>query len=598
MNRIKQHVCAVIILVFAYTLTYAQNSFVERRVYYLDATYSMVSNKLWESCKNNLIHAIENIEDNNTELVVIVFADDKNPSNKVWKRWETTASDEGKADLIANIKSLPLPAKSSMTNLFDPWMDFYSEIRPNRVNYMFLMTDGGHEQGGDFFGAIDQWGKLTGPLTYGFFVELTNIVGQREVVARDMARMHIDKQANNTGRIWRVSSADVNINLIRLDQNVTFNVRNDNYIDIPVHFSGKNSLAINDLEFRFDDNSDFLIKKKEVSKDNIRIYISHDIDIHRYPTNSTSTLNVTLRKKTDKTFLLTNRIKVNCLNKKEKVLLLSHNKISGKVIRYDSFGQVKEKLVPYNSTIDLTFSLDAKCDSTTFLELIVTDNKGNKLSPSDIVVFANGNKCDNNKIWISSKEDKIDISISFPSGAKTGTHQGYFTVGKNSLDRIDNIILNATTDTNVIKWRVRYVQKINPLASLLIWISVFFLVALLFWFLIIKPIKYPRFPQFRKTVLIKKDGSAIAHFTTNFKGARRVVFASQIIKQTTLNRLFTGRIDTVVNPIFEEPIIFIPHKHRTAIAMGKGYQFNPNPIPQSGVAVITESKKKVTINIQ
>lgn len=75
--------------------------------------------------------------------------------------------------------------------------------------------------------------------------------------------------------------------------------------------------------------------------------------------------------------------------------------------------------------------------------------------------------------------------------------------------------------------------------------------ALLLWFIVIKPIKYPRFSKFKKTVLIKKNEVIIAQFTCNFKGARRVIFAAKKQKQSALNKLFTGRIDTIVNPILK-----------------------------------------------
>lgn len=129
---------------------YAQNLSGERRVYYLDATYSMVLNNLWEPSKENLIEAIKNIEDVNTEIVVVIFADDRNPQKKIWKKWEEKATSSGKNLLIKNIQELDEPVKSSMTNLYDPLVNFYSQTKPNKVNYMFLMTDGGHEQGGDF----------------------------------------------------------------------------------------------------------------------------------------------------------------------------------------------------------------------------------------------------------------------------------------------------------------------------------------------------------------------------------------------------------------------------------------------------------------
>lgn len=84
------------------------------------------------------------------------------------EKWENRATTAGKDELIKNIRGLEPPLKTTMTNLYDPWVDFYSEAKPDKVNYMFLMTDGGHEQGGDFYAAIGQWKKRTNSLTYGF----------------------------------------------------------------------------------------------------------------------------------------------------------------------------------------------------------------------------------------------------------------------------------------------------------------------------------------------------------------------------------------------------------------------------------------------
>jgi hypothetical protein len=97
---------------------------------------------------------------------------------------------------------------------------------------------------------------------------------------------------------------------------------------------------------------------------------------------------------------------------------------------------------------------------------------------------------------------------------------------------------------------------------------------------------------------VKVNNAVVAQFTVNFKGAKRIVFANKKQHQGLLNRLFTGKIDTVVNPIFEEPITFIPKKKNKALVKGKGYLVVPNPIPQSGVAEISAPTKKLYINLQ
>lgn len=594
----KYYIISIILFLLHAFFIQAEEPSGERRVYYLDATYSMVSNKLWEPCKENLINAINNIEDVNTELVVVIFADDRADSKRIWKKWEEKASDDGKNSLIKNIREAPLPIKSSMTNLYTPLVDFYSEVNPDKVNYMFLMTDGGHEQGGNFYGAIDQWSLRTNERTYGFFVELTDNVGGGEIVARDKARGHIDRQTEKCRRIWRVSTADVNIDLIRLETTAIFNIRNDKYIDIPLHFSGKNDSAIKSLNFTFGDSSDLRISRTEITNNNIRLFIEHDIDIHNYPAQSTALIYVSLPSNNDRTFLLTNQIRVNCINKKELALFLSPNKLSGKVKHYDQFAWVSARTMPSEYTIDLDFSQDAIQDGQAYVELGVTDNNGAMLPPSSIIISANGEQCINNIISLSSKDKILNLTISFPDGTKRGMHQGYLKVLKHKLDRIDNLNLTDTPEANVIAWRVRYIHTMNPLARVLLWVATLLCIFIALWFLVIKPTKYPRFPRFRKTILIKRDGGIISQFTVNFKGARKVVFATMRIKQSFLNKLFTGRIDTIINPAFEETITFTPRKGKKAMARGNGYIFNPNPIPQSGTTTISHTTNNLTINLQ
>ena len=592
-NFIKTNLILLTFLLLVSALN-AQNIMGERRVYYLDATYSMVSNKLWEPCKRNLINAINNVEDINTELVVVVFADDKNPKKKVWRKWEEKATVTGKEKLTQNIEQLPLPVVSSMTNLYDPWMDFYTQARSNKVNYMFLMTDGGHEQGGNFLQAIDQWGRSTNSLTYGFFVELTDNVSPSEVKARDKAREHIDNQKE---RLWRVSSADVNINLIRLESTATFNIRNDKYIDIPIYFSGKDKSAIKSLKFK-SDNADFSITKTVFSEEAIRVYIDSDVDIYNYPTNSNFSLNVELKGTNDKTFLLTNVVSIKCTNKKERALFLSDSRIKGKVKHYDSFGWVKANTMPFSTTIELDFNQDAQGDDSSYVEFTVVDNNGKKLSPSVVAFALNGVPCLDNKIKVTPKDNSMKLSITFPDGTRQGVYQGYLQPTNYHLDRIGNIELGSASMNFPLAWRVRYIHSMNPLKMGLMWLGILVAATLLLWFVVLKPIFYPCFTKFRKMVLVKENNVVVAQFTVNFKGAKRVVFANKKQQQSIVSKLFTGRIDTIINPIFEDPIIFVPKKKNKALVKGAKYLVMPNPIPQSGVAEIRSLTKKLHINLQ
>ena len=81
----------------------------ERRVYYLDCSYSMVSNKIWDKVCSNLKKAIDNVNDETTELIVIPFALDHNGGIQVIKAYATENGKKTIKDKISLIK----PSKSS-----------------------------------------------------------------------------------------------------------------------------------------------------------------------------------------------------------------------------------------------------------------------------------------------------------------------------------------------------------------------------------------------------------------------------------------------------------------------------------------------------
>ena len=47
----------------------------ECRVYYLDCSYSMITNGIWDKVRDNLKNAIDNVTDETTDLYVIPFTD-------------------------------------------------------------------------------------------------------------------------------------------------------------------------------------------------------------------------------------------------------------------------------------------------------------------------------------------------------------------------------------------------------------------------------------------------------------------------------------------------------------------------------------------
>lgn len=123
----------------------------ERRVYYLDITASMdgYNNhpKIWNDVKENLISALQAIDKDETEILVIPFTDHKTPLSPLGK--DVSEKHDGiftKKDinkLVAAIRDLDT-LRNVHTDLYLPFADFYGKrIDNTKVNYFFLLTDGG-----------------------------------------------------------------------------------------------------------------------------------------------------------------------------------------------------------------------------------------------------------------------------------------------------------------------------------------------------------------------------------------------------------------------------------------------------------------------
>ncbi len=83
----------------------------------------------------------------------------------------------------------------------------------------------------------------------------------------------------------------------------------------------------------------------------------------------------------------------------------------------------------------------------------------------------------------------------------------------------------------------------------------------------------------------------------SLKGQNEWCFRIKKVKQSFWNRLFTGEVKSVVNPLFVCKLTFIPKK-KNAMCFGEGYTINPNPVPKNGIANIDNRQQKIKITIR
>ena len=285
----------------------------ERRVYYIDCSFSMKINGIWDLVRDKLKEAIEKVNDETTEILVCPYAYDMNSSVKAYRELATQC---GKDKLKSIIDNLPM-TKSTMTYHEMPLRDFYNNrVSSDRINYVFLMTDGmtDHNKGTDPFPReLNTWHSIfKDKHVYGFYVILHE-KAKNYKAALDVIGL---ESTQRTHHLWAVETTDVNINLVRLDTKAVFNARSETYFDIPIYGNYKGMA----FKAKFPCNSKLNVKSVNIKDGKLRVYVRVDGDVHVLPAEQKIPLAITMSGGGKYDFLVTDVVNVSCISKPEKTL--------------------------------------------------------------------------------------------------------------------------------------------------------------------------------------------------------------------------------------------------------------------------------------
>lgn len=281
----------------------------ERRVYYLDCSFSMVQLGINQNVCSNLKNAIDQVEDPTTELLVIPFAFDNNLT-AVLTPFRENATPRGKANLKNAIDKIKWDNKNTMTYLKDPIEDFYNNcILDGGITYMFLMTDGQDEYKNDptrYLRDLNEWNShIQGKDVYGFYVMLNNAARNPKV----------EQIVGTQPFFWVVETADVNIKMARVAKDATFNIRNEQYLEMPIQgkITGFSVIATTN-------DPDFCIKQTELKDNNLKVFFDSTEPLANSPEETNLEVSLTATNKDPFAFWLTDTIRVTIKNKKEPTL--------------------------------------------------------------------------------------------------------------------------------------------------------------------------------------------------------------------------------------------------------------------------------------
>lgn len=275
----------------------------EHRSYYIDVTASMVSNNIWDPVRQNLKAAIDKVNAETTTLEVVAWTD----SNHPLQRCSQKATPDGKAALKAFIDDLQTES-NCYTEAWVPFDDFYKNHKGDAGDsYFFLMTDGAtwSKSADKLAQAISNWKSVTGARTYGFYVMLHNSGADQNVQKR------IEEQ---DASLWTVQTADININLLRLQDSDYERDQREAGEPVRIPFSGMADLTGVDIEVTADDPY-YHVAKSQINGENLEVHLTTTADPATLPERHTLRLATQAKALPDKfTFLITRSVSVECLN--------------------------------------------------------------------------------------------------------------------------------------------------------------------------------------------------------------------------------------------------------------------------------------------
>lgn len=268
----------------------------------------------------------------------------------------------------------------------------------------------------------------------------------------------------------------------------------------------------------------------------------------------------------------------------------------GEVTYYPDFLWTDDSIKPVTKTFKFDFSQDAKNDKECFAEFAFVDNEGKAIGTDVMQVFVDGRQLKDNIFRVTSEEVSKELEFRFSPDAEGGKHQGHLKLLHHNLDRMDDTPLSPGQQVEeVFQWTLIYTKMMNPLAKVFMWAGIIIAVALVIWFCMLRPSLFPHFGKFKKAILIRKDNRIVGQFSYSFKGAYKVVFYNEKVKQSFWKRLFVGETRTFVNPHITSELTFAPHGKGKAFVHGKGYSATPNQIPRNGLATIENKELNLTI---
>ena len=264
--------------------------------------------------------------------------------------------------------------------------------------------------------------------------------------------------------------------------------------------------------------------------------------------------------------------------------------IYDKTDHYSDFLFCKYTPVVMNKTLAFDFNEDAHGVRDLKFGFSKKDNKGQEqviTTNEGIRFYKNGVKSNDATFLVSPTEKVVKLGVEFTDKAKFGSHRLFLKVLDNGgLDRIDDNDLSVDTSPLLIEFHLNNNDCWNPLALGLLIFSMIIITLLIIWLIILKPLIYPSF----------KVGSVVIQdpYYSNRKlnGCCKLIFTSNIKKQSKLSRIFKGKILYEINPVWTSDWVFLPKSPKAIKPLSnRDYSISPFSFSlRQGEYIVTNNK--------
>lgn len=255
---------------------------------------------------------------------------------------------------------------------------------------------------------------------------------------------------------------------------------------------------------------------------------------------------------------------------------------------------------PSENILELNWNIDA-IDANSMASLQLVDKDMQPLS-EDYVLKIDGEEVSGGRFVVNTTRKELNFSICCKPGTAEGRKDGYLILApEHTLDRINEmqVTQGQMPKDYILHWSFKYGEEMNHILRGILVCGCIVLALMVIWFVFLKPIFSPTFGHFRKrfSVLVNKL-PVLSPRTIDFKDCKefRLTSHKPKKKQSTINRLFTRKIEYLEIPQLKSDLIFKPKNKKYCYIRGN-YSIPSSTLPKVGGMTIKNNRNNIEITI-